>query len=58
MTVENRMVHNECKFLGLRRESYVEEKREVRSETVKGCHKVFDLAGRRGFAGFKVVLNA
>jgi hypothetical protein len=30
----------------------------VRSEVAKGCHKVFDLAGRRGFAGFKVALNA
>jgi hypothetical protein len=27
-------------------------------ETAKGCHKVFDLAGRRGFAGFEVALNA
>src|ERR1700758_3560531 len=30
----------------------------LRLETAKGCHKVFDLAGRRGFAGFKVTLNA
>jgi hypothetical protein len=30
----------------------------VRLEASKGCHKVLDLAGRRGFAGFKVALNA
>jgi hypothetical protein len=30
----------------------------VRSETAKGCHEVFNLAGRRGFAGFEVMLNA
>src|ERR1019366_9229249 len=30
----------------------------VRLETAKGCHKVFDLAGRRGFAGFEVALDA
>ncbi len=34
------------------------EKIDVRLETSKGCHKVFDLAVRRGFAGFKVTLNA
>src|SRR5580692_10890808 len=34
------------------------EKMAVRLETSKGCHKVFDLAGRRGFAGFKVTFNA
>src|SRR5580692_8031963 len=34
------------------------EKMAVRLETSKGCHKVFDLAGRRGFAGFKVTLDA
>ena len=34
------------------------EKIDVRLETAKGCHKVFDLAVRRGFAGFKVTLNA
>jgi AcrR family transcriptional regulator len=27
-------------------------------ETAKGCHEVVDLAGRRGFAGFEVALNA
>ena len=27
-------------------------------EVAKGCHKVLDLAGRRGFAGFEVALNA
>ena len=27
-------------------------------EAAKGCHKVLDLAARRGFAGFKVALNA
>jgi hypothetical protein len=27
-------------------------------ETAKGCHKVFDFAVRRGFAGFEVPLNA
>jgi hypothetical protein len=27
-------------------------------ETAKGCHKVVDFAGRRGFAGFEVALNA
>jgi hypothetical protein len=32
--------------------------RMVRSETAKGGHKVFDLAGRGGFAGFKVAFNA
>jgi hypothetical protein len=26
-------------------------------ETAKGCHKVIDLAGRGGFAGFEVGLN-
>ena len=31
---------------------------KVRLETSKGCHKVVDLAGRRGFAGFEVALNA
>ncbi len=30
----------------------------VRLETAKGGHKVFDLAGRRRFAGFEVALNA
>src|ERR1700730_4736563 len=30
----------------------------VRLETAKGCHKVFDLAGRGGFAGFEGALNA
>jgi hypothetical protein len=30
----------------------------VRLGTSKGCHKVFDLAVRRGFAGFKVTLDA
>ncbi len=30
----------------------------VRLETAKGGHEVFDLAGRRGFAGFEVALNA
>jgi hypothetical protein len=30
----------------------------VRLETAKGRHKVYDLAGGRGFAGFKVALNA
>jgi len=30
----------------------------LKSETAKGCHKVFDLAGRRGFAGFKIAFNA
>src|ERR1700739_165709 len=30
----------------------------TRLETAKGCHKVFDLAGRRGFTGFEVALNA
>jgi hypothetical protein len=30
----------------------------VRLEASKGCHKVLDLAGRRGFAGLKVALNA
>lgn len=34
------------------------EKIDVRLETSQGCHKVFDLAVRRGFAGFKVTLNA
>jgi hypothetical protein len=29
----------------------------VRLETAKGCHKVFDLADRRGFAEFEVALN-
>ena len=27
-------------------------------EIAKGCHKVFDLASRRGFTGFEVALNA
>jgi hypothetical protein len=27
-------------------------------ELAKGCHKVLDLAGRRGFAGFEVLFNA
>jgi hypothetical protein len=27
-------------------------------EVAKSCHKVLDLAGRRGFAGFEVALNA
>jgi hypothetical protein len=31
---------------------------DIRLETSKSCHKVFDLAGRRHFAGFKVALNA
>jgi hypothetical protein len=30
----------------------------ARLETAKGCHEVFDLASRRGFAGFEVALNA
>jgi hypothetical protein len=30
----------------------------VRLETAKGGHKVFDLAGRGSFAGFKVAFNA
>lgn len=30
----------------------------VRSETAKGSHKGVDLAGRRGFAVFKIVLDA
>ena len=30
----------------------------VRLETAKSRHKVLDLASRRGFAGFEVVLNA
>jgi hypothetical protein len=30
----------------------------VRLETAKGGHKVFDIAGRRRFAGFEVALNA
>src|SRR5258707_3696921 len=34
------------------------EKGAVRLETSKGYHKVFDLAVRRGFAGFEVALNA
>src|SRR5580704_7529187 len=29
-----------------------------RLETAKSNHKVFDLAGRRGYAGLKVTLNA
>jgi hypothetical protein len=32
--------------------------RDARLETAKSCHEVSDLAGRRGFAGFKVTLNA
>ena len=27
-------------------------------EAAKGCHKILDLAGRRCFAGFEVVLDA
>jgi hypothetical protein len=30
----------------------------VRLETANGGHEVFDFAGRRGFAGFEVALNA
>jgi Resolvase, N terminal domain len=30
----------------------------LRLEIAKGCHKVFDLASRRGFTGFEVALNA
>ena len=32
--------------------------RDARLETAKGCHKVLNLTGRRGFAGFEVALNA
>src|ERR1700729_3993854 len=32
--------------------------RDARLETAKGCHKVLDLAGRRGLAGFEVTFNA
>jgi hypothetical protein len=31
---------------------------EVRSETAKGGHKVFDIAGRRGLTGSEVTFNA
>ena len=34
------------------------EFRDAQLETAKGCHKVFDVTVRRGFAGFKVALNA
>jgi hypothetical protein len=30
----------------------------LRLKTANGCHKGFDLAGRRGFAGFEIALNA
>ena len=32
--------------------------KDARLETAKGCHKVLDLAGRRGSAGFEVAFNA
>ncbi len=30
----------------------------LRLEAAKGCHKIIDFAGRRGFAGFEIAFYA
>jgi hypothetical protein len=45
-------------FPDIRTASYAPEVPRFRLEIAKGCHKALDLAGRQGFAGFEIALDA
>jgi hypothetical protein len=55
----DRLAHNLDDLQGFAHvESVAECHESAQLEIAKGCHKVFDLASRRGFTGFEVALNA